>query len=65
MYDIKWIRDNAEAFDKSRARRGLDPLAKTLLDLDDSRRAAITENVMAPASMPAMTIRQTPLGMTC
>ena len=43
MYDIKWIRDNAEAFDKSRARRGLDPLAKTLLDLDDSRRAAITK----------------------
>ncbi len=42
MYDIKWIRDNAEAFDKSRARRGLEPLAKTLLALDDSRRAAIT-----------------------
>jgi seryl-tRNA synthetase len=43
MYDIKWIRDNAEAFDKSRSRRGLDPLAKTLLDLDDSRRASITK----------------------
>jgi seryl-tRNA synthetase len=43
MYDIKWIRDNADAFDKSRARRGLDPLAKALLDLDDSRRAAITK----------------------
>jgi seryl-tRNA synthetase len=43
MYDIKWIRDNAEAFDKSRSRRGLDPLAKALLDLDDSRRAAITK----------------------
>jgi seryl-tRNA synthetase len=43
MYDIKWIRDNAEAFDKSRARRGLEPLARTLLDLDDSRRAAITK----------------------
>ncbi len=43
MYDIKWIRDNAEAFDKSRARRGLEPLAKTLLALDDSRRAAITK----------------------
>ena len=28
MYDIKWIRDNAEAFDKSRARRGLEPLAQ-------------------------------------
>jgi seryl-tRNA synthetase len=43
MYDIKWIRDNAEAFDKSRARRGLEPLAKTLLELDDSRRAAISK----------------------
>jgi seryl-tRNA synthetase len=43
MYDIKWIRDNADAFDKSRARRGLEPLAKTLLALDDSRRAAITK----------------------
>jgi seryl-tRNA synthetase len=43
MYDIKWIRDNAEAFDKSRARRGLEPLAKTLLALDDSRRVAITK----------------------
>ncbi|MFY9832472.1 MAG: serine--tRNA ligase, partial [Methylocystis sp.] len=43
MYDIKWIRDNAEAFDKSRARRGLEPLAKMLLALDDSRRAAITK----------------------
>ncbi|MGA9825538.1 MAG: serine--tRNA ligase, partial [Methylocystis sp.] len=43
MYDIKWIRDNAEAFDKSRSRRGLEPLAKTLLALDDSRRAAISK----------------------
>ena len=41
MYDIKWIRDNAEAFDKSRARRGLEPLARDLLALDDARRAAI------------------------
>ncbi|HEY8136828.1 MAG TPA: serine--tRNA ligase [Methylocystis sp.] len=43
MYDIKWIRDNVEAFDKGRARRALEPLAKTLLGLDDSRRAAITK----------------------
>ena len=27
MYDIKWIRDNAELFDKGRKRRGLEPLA--------------------------------------
>jgi seryl-tRNA synthetase len=41
MYDIKWIRENPEAFDKSRARRGLEPLSATLLALDDARRAAI------------------------
>ncbi|HEY8008860.1 MAG TPA: serine--tRNA ligase [Methylocella sp.] len=43
MYDIKWIRDNAEAFDKGRKRRGLEPLAETLLALDDTRRAAIAK----------------------
>ncbi|WGJ14258.1 serine--tRNA ligase [Methylocapsa sp. D3K7] len=43
MYDIKWIRDNAEAFDKGRKRRGLEPLASTLLALDDKRRAAIAK----------------------
>lgn len=41
MYDIKWIRDNAAAFDEGRRRRGLEPLSERLLALDDSRRAAI------------------------
>ena len=41
MYDIKWIRDNAEAFDAGRRRRGLEPLSAHLLGLDDIRRAAI------------------------
>ncbi len=41
MYDIKWIRENAEAFDEGRRRRGLEPLADTLFALDDARRAAI------------------------
>ena len=41
MYDIKWIRENPDAFDKSRARRGLEPLSAALLALDDARRAAI------------------------
>jgi seryl-tRNA synthetase len=41
MYDIKWIRENTDIFDKGRARRGLEPLGKTLLALDDARRAAI------------------------
>ena len=47
MYDIKWIRDNAEAFDKGRKRRGLEPLAETLLALDDKRRAAIAKSQAA------------------
>ncbi len=41
MYDPRWIRDNAEAFDAGRRRRGLEPLAATLIALDDARRAAI------------------------
>jgi seryl-tRNA synthetase len=43
MYDIKWIRDNAEIFDRGRKRRGLEPLAASLLSLDDGRRAAIAK----------------------
>jgi len=41
MYDIKWIRDNAETFDNGRKRRGLEPMSAQLLALDDARRAAI------------------------
>ncbi|MBG0797139.1 serine--tRNA ligase [Methylocystis sp. L43] len=43
MYDIKWIRENAEIFDSGRARRGLEPLSTQLLAFDDARRAAIGE----------------------
>ncbi|PPD44165.1 MAG: serine--tRNA ligase [Methylocystis sp.] len=43
MYDIKWIRENADAFEKGRKRRGLEPLSTQLLALDDARRAAIGE----------------------
>ncbi|MBL8586997.1 MAG: serine--tRNA ligase [Methylobacteriaceae bacterium] len=41
MYDIRWIRDNAEAFDRGMARRGLPPLSAELLTLDDARKTAI------------------------
>jgi seryl-tRNA synthetase len=41
MHDIKWIRENPEAFDTARARRGLPPQGERLLALDDDRRAAI------------------------
>ncbi len=47
MYDIKWIRENAEVFDRGRKRRGLEPLAEKLLALDDKRRAAIAKSQAA------------------
>src|SRR5262245_33472066 len=48
MYDIKWIRENAEIFDRGQKRRGLDkPLAAQLLALDDRRRAAIAKSQAA------------------
>jgi seryl-tRNA synthetase len=44
MYDIKWIRENAEAFDRGRKRRVLGPpYAANLFALDDKRRAAIAK----------------------
>lgn len=43
MYDIKWIRENAEAFDIGLRRRGLEPLSASLLALDDIRRSAIAK----------------------
>jgi len=42
MHDIKSIRENPQAFDAGLARRGIAPLAATLLDLDERRRAAQT-----------------------
>jgi len=42
MFDIKWIRDNAEAFDAALGRRnGSYPKAAELLALDDERRRVI------------------------
>ncbi len=41
MHDIKWIRDNPEAFDTALSRRGLEPLSKPLIALDEKRRTAI------------------------
>ena len=49
MHDIKWIRDNPEAFDKGLARRGLAPEAKRLLALDERRRGAIAKVEQAQA----------------
>ncbi|WP_430250094.1 serine--tRNA ligase [Neorhizobium sp. DAR64860/K0K1] len=41
MLDIKWIRDNPEAFDAALNKRGAEPMAATLLAMDDTRRSVI------------------------
>ena len=43
MHDIRWIRDNPEAFDAALARRGLAPESASLIALDVRRREAQTE----------------------
>jgi seryl-tRNA synthetase len=42
MFDIKWIRDNAQAFDAGLARRGVDAVSARLIALDDDRRSHVT-----------------------
>src|SRR4029079_11336450 len=49
MYDIKWIREHPDAFDRGLKRRGLEPVSKKLLALDEKRRAAITRFEQAQA----------------
>ncbi|ANK91350.1 MULTISPECIES: serine--tRNA ligase [Rhizobium] len=41
MLDIKWIRENPEALDAALAKRGAEPLAQSLVALDEKRRAAV------------------------
>nr|WP_294813784.1 serine--tRNA ligase [uncultured Sphingomonas sp.] len=43
MHDIRFIRENPEAFDAGLAKRGLPPRSVELLALDERRRALITE----------------------
>lgn len=49
MHDIKSIRDNPDAFDAALKRRGLEPSAKSLLDIDERRRTAIVASEQAQA----------------
>jgi seryl-tRNA synthetase len=42
MFDIKWIRENPQAFDAGLARRGLPPASPELIQLDDARRDTLT-----------------------
>jgi seryl-tRNA synthetase len=43
MHDIRFIRENPQAFDAGLARRGLGPRAAELIALDERRRSVITE----------------------
>jgi seryl-tRNA synthetase len=49
MHDIKWIRENAAAFDAGLKRRGLAALSAPLLAIDEKRRAAILKSEQAQA----------------
>jgi len=43
MFDIKWIRENPDDFDRAMARRGLEPQAEALLTLDAKHRELQTK----------------------
>src|SRR3954453_8693063 len=49
MHDIRWIRENPDAFDAGLARRGLSPESGKLIALDEQRRAAILKAEQAQA----------------
>ncbi len=49
MHDIKWIRENPDAFDAALKRRGLEPMSASLLAIDEKRRAAIVKSEQAQA----------------
>src|SRR4051794_33387203 len=55
MHDIRWIRDNPEAFDRALARRNLDAQtaelysSRRLIGLDERRRTAIQKAEAAQA----------------
>ena len=43
MHDLKYIRENPEAFDAALKRRGASPVAAQIVTLDERRRAALTK----------------------
>src|SRR4051794_1958155 len=49
MHDIRWIRENPEAFDRGLSRRGLAAQSAELIALDEKRRAAIMKAEAAQA----------------
>ncbi len=49
MHDLKYIRENPQAFDAALVRRGAAPAAASVLALDENRRAVLTEMQNAQA----------------
>ena len=49
MHDLKYIRENPQAFDAALVRRGAAPVAESVLALDENRRALLTEMQNAQA----------------
>ena len=43
MHDLKYIRENPEAFDAALRRRGAEPIAAQIIELDQRRRAVLTQ----------------------
>ncbi|MDE2239805.1 MAG: serine--tRNA ligase, partial [Rhodospirillales bacterium] len=43
MHDIKMIREDAAGFDAALGRRGIQPLSREILELDEQRRAALAK----------------------
>lgn len=43
MHDIKWIRENPEAFDRGLARRGMEAISAQVLEIDAENRAITAE----------------------
>lgn len=43
MHDLKYIRENPEAFDAALKRRGVSPVASQIIDIDQRRRAVLTQ----------------------
>ncbi len=43
MHDLKWIRENPDAFDEGLTKRGLEPQAQEILRLDEARRLTVTQ----------------------
>ena len=54
MHDIRFIRDNPDAFDAGLKKRHLAPLSAELVEIDRRRRAAISESESAQAKRKAL-----------